>query len=205
MYVPSSFAVNDSVRLREFIASNGFATLVTYDGNVPFASHLPILLRRDDHGFGTLVAHMARANPQWRHFADGREALVIFQGPHAYVSPMWYESQPAVPTWNFTAVHVYGTPRIVSERTQVLAILDQLVTFYESPRTNPWSGELPDDYRDQLVAGIVAFEIPVRHVEGKFKLGQNRSQADQDGVAAALAQSDRESDRHVAAMMRRAT
>ena len=105
MYSPGHFQINDPETLTAFMREHSFATIVTHDGAVPHATHMPVLLDPDRGPQGTLVSHMARANPQWKHFADGREVLVIFTGPHAYVSPAWYATTPAVPTWNYTAVH----------------------------------------------------------------------------------------------------
>jgi transcriptional regulator len=203
MYVPASSRVDDFATLAAFIRQHPFATLVTSDSGVPFASHLPILLRQDSSGDAMLVSHMARANPQWQHFASGLEALAIFHGPHAYVSPAWYTVQPAVPTWNYATVHVYGKPRVITEHERVVQLLADTVTTFESPREQPWSGDIPVDYRDKLIAGIVAFEIPVRRIEGKFKLSQNRSAEDVQGVIEALSESVDADGRAIATMMGR--
>jgi transcriptional regulator len=150
---------------------------------------------------GTLIAHMARANPQWRQFATGVETLTIFQGPHAYVSPAWYATEPAVPTWNYAAVHAYGVPTIIDDRERTIELLNRTVARYEASFDPPWNGELPAEYRDGLIRAIVAFEIPVARIEGKFKLGQNRSIADQQGVFDALSQSSDALSRDLAELM----
>jgi transcriptional regulator len=124
---------------------------------------------------------MARANPQWKHFGDD-DVLTIFQGPHAYVSPRWYETGPAVPTWNYTAVHVYGVPQIITDHSRICDLLQTMVETYESSADNPWTGDIPAEFRDSLIESIVAFEIPIRHIEAKFKLSQNRPKADQRGA-----------------------
>jgi transcriptional regulator len=188
MYIPSAFRVDEPARLATFVRRHSFATLVTHDGSAPFASHLPVLFRPDAGPHGTLLAHMARANPQWRHFASGAEALVMFHGPHGYISPSWYEATPAVPTWNYAAVHAYGVPAVFSEPERVVALLRETIATYEAALERPWSGELPEEYRDKLIQGIVAFEIPVSRIEGKFKLGQNRPAADLQGVYENLTQ-----------------
>jgi len=180
------FHVEDAGKLAVFIKSHSFATLITHDGSAPFASHLPILFRPESGPHGTLVSHMARANPQWRHFASGTEALVVFHGPHSYISPSWYETSPAVPTWNYAVVHAYGVPTVFSEHERVISLLRETVAAHEASLEHPWPGDLPDDFRDKLIQGIVAFEIPVTRMEGKFKLGQNRSAADIRGVFEAL-------------------
>jgi transcriptional regulator len=131
---------------------------------------------------------MARGNPQWQHFAEGREVLAIFHGPHGYISPSWYETTPAVPTWNYAAVHAYGVPAIINDHDRVVALLEETVRAYEATLAQPWPGDLPEDFRDKLIHGIVAFEIPITRLEGKFKLSQNRPAADIDGVCRALTQ-----------------
>lgn len=201
MYIPPAFKIDDSSKLATFIGQHSFATLITHDGTAPFASHLPMLVR-SDAGSGMLVSHMARSNPQWRHFSQGSEVLAIFHGPHAYVSPSWYETEPAVPTWNYASVHVYGVPHILSEQEQVEALLDETVSKYESAFEQPWSGKLPEEFRDKLMEGIVAFEIPIQRMEGKFKLGQNRSAADLTGVHEALSESMSPGDHALARLMR---
>lgn len=200
MYCPSTFAVTDPSVLHAFIRRHSFATLVTHDGHVPQATHLPVLLRENSPSQVTLVTHVARANPQWKHLENGREVLVMFAGPHAYVSPAWYATEPAVPTWNYTAVHVYGVPRLVSDPAELSAMLDELIEFYESRRPNRWHGNLPVDYRQKMMKAIVGIEIAIRRIEGKFKLSQNRPD-DVRGVIAALSGSENPTDRETARMM----
>jgi transcriptional regulator len=201
MYIPSHFRVDDPARLAEFIQRHSFATLVTFDGGAPFASHLPMLLHRDAGPHGTLISHMARANPQWQQFASGGEALAIFHGPHTYISPTWYVTGPAVPTWNYASVHAYGVPKIIEEHDRIVEILRELVVTYESAFERPWPGDLPEEYRDKMIRGIVAFEIPVTRIEGKFKLNQNRPAEDVEGVIDHLSRSDDADDRAVARLM----
>src|SRR5579883_1304747 len=114
-----------------------FATLVTVQDGAPFATHVPVLLDADAGEQGALRAHLARANPQWRALAEGQEALVLFQGPHAYVSPAWYETHPSVPTWNYAVVHAYGKPRLLDD-AELFALLRASVAEYESGRETPW-------------------------------------------------------------------
>jgi len=201
MYNPAAFQVSDPTKLAEFILSHSFATLITHDGTAPFASHLPVLFRPGAGSHGTLVSHMARANPQWQHFASGGEVLAIFHGPHSYISPTWYQTGPAVPTWNYAAVHAYGTPTIFSEHERVAALLRETVSFYEASFEHPWSGDLPEEFRDKLMQAIVAFEIPITRIEGKFKLGQNRSAADQQGVFDTLSRSGNAESEALARLM----
>lgn len=201
MYIPPAFRIEDKVRLTTFLREYSFATFVTNDGATPVASHLPMLFRPDLGEHGTLIAHLARANPQWHHFAEGREALAIFHGPHGYISPTWYETAPAVPTWNYAVVHAYGVPRIFEDHERIAALLRETISLYESPLPQPWSGDLPADYLDKMIRGIVAFEIPITRLDGKFKLGQNRSPADVQGVFQALSQSSSPDDQALARFM----
>ena len=186
MYVPKKFAEDDPAACHDFIEANDFALLVAPVDGRPFASHLPFLLDRDQGPCGTLHAHMARANPQWRAFDDS-EVLVVFSGPHVYVSPAWYAATPNVPTWNYVAVHAYGRPRLVDDPGAVRAHLARLVEVQEHGRAKPWRLDgLADDYVAAMIGGIVAFEIPLDRLEGKWKLNQNRTAADRVGVIAAL-------------------
>jgi transcriptional regulator len=189
MYIPASFRIDEPTKLAAFIDQHSFATLVTSDGNAPFATHLPLRLLRNEGERGTLVGHLARGNPQWQHFASEREVLAMFQGPHSYISPSWYTVFEAVPTWNYAAVHVYGIPRVIDDRNRIDAVLNDLISVYESGFENPWSPQLSEDYRDKMVKAIVAFEIPIIRMEGKFKLGQNRSSQDMSAVYKALSDS----------------
>ena len=197
MYTPAHFQVHDLGTLHAFIQRHSFATLVSQEGGVPQATHLPFLLNPTQN---TLISHMARANPQWRHFTSA-EVLVIFTGPHAYISPAWYATQPAVPTWNYTAVHAYGIPRIITQHDRFAQMLHDLVELYESGRPNRWNGQLPPEFRDGLMKGIVGLEIQITRLEGKFKLGQNRPQ-DAPGVIAMLEKSTDQTDRETAQMMK---
>lgn len=202
MYTPKHFSVDDVAALHAFMRDNSFAILATAAGGALTASHLPFHLDAGAGPFGLLQAHMARANPQWRQFADGAEALVLFQGAHTYISPSWYQARKAVPTWNYVAVHAYGRPRVIEDHDETLAVIRRLVAQYESPATGPWSiDSLPVEYVDAQLKGIVAFDIPVERLEGKYKLSQNRPAADREGVIAALKQAGGESALGVARLM----
>jgi transcriptional regulator len=186
MYVPASFRVSDEKTLHAFIETYDFGTVITATSAGIVASHIPIVLRHGGDKL-VLVGHVARANDQWRHLDGGAEALVIFQGPHAYISPSWYATAPAVPTWNYAAVHVYGKPRANEDPVFTASALEALVARYESTRTRPWRTEdLPGEFYAKLATGIVAFEMPIERIEGKFKLGQNRPEEDRVGMLAGL-------------------
>ena len=199
MYTPAHFQIEARDTLHGFMRQHSFATIVSHDGQIPHATHMPVLLNPTQGPHGTLLSHMARANPQWRHFT-GAEVLVIFTGPHAYISPAWYVTEPAVPTWNYTAVHAYGIPRIVTQQDRFAQMLHDLVEFYEAERPNRWHGVLSAEFRDGLMKGIVGIEIEITRLEGKFKLSQNRPQ-DTPGIIAALDASTDQTDRDTAKMM----
>ncbi len=186
MYIPKHFREDDLKTLHDLMRAYSFATLITQQEGVPFATHLPFILDTQQGPYGTLLAHMARANPQWRDFSSQREALVIFQGPHAYVSPSWYEVELSVPTWNYAAVHAYGIPRLVEDQAEVYELLKILIETHESQFENPWLFQLPDDYLQKMMRGIVAFEIEITRLEGKFKLSQNRTESERENVIASL-------------------
>jgi transcriptional regulator len=198
MYIPKSFAVADAETLYQFMRAHNFATLVThYDGHLT-ASSIPFMV---DSERGVLRAHLARANDQWKSF-DGSETLVIFQGAHAYISPTWYGEHPSVPTWNYTAVHVYGAPTIIDDETTIHEMLLELVANHETGREPEWQMALPEDYMQKMVKSIVVFEIPIKRVEGKFKMSQNRSAADQTSVIAHLSASPDSLEQETADIMR---
>jgi transcriptional regulator len=188
VYLPRAFDASDPASCHALIRQESFGLLVTTDDDgVPFATHLPFLLHADAGPLGTLAAHVARPNPQWRHLQAGGPALAVFSGSHAYVSPAWYSAHPSVPTWNYLAVHAYGRARLVEEPAAVKALLAELVGTYEGGRAEPWRMEsLPADYLDRMIGGIVAFEIPVERLEGKAKLSQNRDATDRAGTIAGL-------------------
>src|SRR5579871_1363165 len=202
MYIPAHFREDDPELLHRLIREYSFGTLVTCQNQLPFASHVPFLLDAERGMHGTLRAHLARANPQWQSFEDGKEVLVIFQGPHTYISPSWYTTHPSVPTWNYAVVHAYGVPRLLDD-AGLYTLLQEIVLAYEAPRTEPWPFEsLTEEYVRQMMRAIVGFEIEITRLEGKFKLSQNRSEADRESVIAALEQSGAPHDAEVAAWMR---
>ncbi len=186
MYTPSPFGVSDQGVLDSFIRRYAFATLVTSSSGAPIVSHIPMMLRRNG-GNASLIGHVARANDHWRALDGNQSSVAIFHGPHAYVSPTWYATSPAVPTWNYAVVHVCGKPKISTDPGFSRAALANLVTEYESWRDRPWRvTDLAPDYFEKLAGAIVAFEMPIEKIEGKFKLGQNRSREDRLGMLAGL-------------------
>ena len=190
MYLPEHFAENRTDVLHGVIRDYSFGTLVSVAAGVPVATHLPFVLDAARGPLGTLWGHVARANPHWRAFDGQAQALALFQGPHAYVSPTWYTTGPAVPTWNYVAVHAYGVPRLLEDSAEVRAGLDRLVAQHE-PVDGGYRPDWSLEFNTTLARGIVAFELAITRLEGKFKLSQNRSEADQTAVAATLAASGR--------------
>jgi transcriptional regulator len=201
MYIPAHFAVTEAEKLASVIQRNSFALLVTQHEGAPFATHLPLLFSPDGKGGGTLEGHVARANPQWQDLARGEEALAVFTGPHAYVSPSWYSQHPSVPTWNYVAVHAYGVATLHEDAAWLGKLVRRLVAVYEAGQTSPWQPELPPDYERNMLRGIVGFELAITRLEGKFKLSQNRTEADRQGVHFALSSSQRDEDQRLAQSM----
>jgi transcriptional regulator len=194
MYTPKDFAEKEAHTLQDLMREHSFATAVTQQNGALFASHLPLMLDSSLGTHGGLLGHMARANPQWQSFAEGVEILLIFNGAHAYISPAWYEPNPmSVPTWNYMAVHAYGTARILSE-SELENALRQLTDEHEKLLPQPWKLEMTQTMRERLLGAIVGFEITLNRVEGKFKLSQNRSEQDQRNVMEKLAQSEHGKD-----------
>ena len=199
IHIPKHFAEHNLPRLQALVRAHNFATLVSaHEGKIQ-VSHLPFLM--DEKG-KMLRAHMARANPQWRSFSSEREVVVIFHGPHHYVSPAWYASHPSVPTWNYAVVHAHGRPTLIDDRERLAALVRELVTHHESSSPKPWKMDLPADYQDKMLSGIVGFEIEIIRLEGKFKLSQNRPGEDRPLVIEELERLGNDDALGVAALMR---
>jgi transcriptional regulator len=200
MYVPKHFSVDDAAWQARHMAEHSFATVVSSDGDgVPFASHLPLTFRAGQGERGTLRGHMAKPNEQWRHFESGREVLCIFHGPHAYASPSWYANQPAVPTWLYTAVHVYGRPVLLDE-DKTRSLVWELAAIHDGG--DPRAMALSMQQEAAMIAAIVGFDIEISRIEGKAKLSQNKKRADRDGTIAALEEQGGENSLALAAAMR---
>ena len=188
MYIPSRYRELDPDIVEQFLRDNDFATLVSFDGQQPVATHLLVDFEHRADDSLVLNGHMARANKHWRNFEDGREVLAIFTGPHTYISPRWY-NHTNVPTWNYMAVHVYGRPRVISERAELFALLKRLVDKHEGGAggDRPYRLEdLPADFADTQMKAIVGFQIEITRMEASFKLSQNRDHASYDNVVTEL-------------------
>ena len=192
MYTPESFKVDDLQTMYADMERWNFATLITPEvtGELQ-VTHLPLLLKRDAGGLGVLAGHMAKANAHWKAFGAGRESLAVFHGPHAYISPRWYGTDAAVPTWNYVVVHAFGTPRLVQGSEDMTAHLRRLIHHHEGTGPQSWRPErLPHETFAALVKAIVCFEMPILRIEGKAKLGQNRSPRDIAGLVQGLRATD---------------
>ena len=208
MYCPAAFRQDDLPSLHAQIQSSGLAIVTSTGAQGLQASHLPLLLEPGEGEFGTLYGHFARANPHWRDLADGAEALVVFSGSEAYVHPGWYpakaEHGKVVPTWNYIAVHARGPVELIEEPERLLQIVSRLSERHEAGRPQPWAvSEAPAEYLDAMLRAIVGFALPIRQLEGKWKLGQNRPAADQRGVHDGLAASPEPGARALAGRMQR--
>ncbi len=187
MYRPDHYREDDTATLHALMRVHSFATLVTAGPSGLEATHLPLLFHGDAGPHGTLRGHVARANGQWRHFGSGAEALVMFQGPHAYVSPQWWAGGPSVPAWDYTAVHAYGYPRIIEDCGDARGVLEELSAVYEAQFPQPWRmTDEPPAYIENLLRHIVAFDMPIHRLEGKVKLNQKQTPADRAGMIAGL-------------------
>jgi transcriptional regulator len=210
MYIPPANAETDRDTLFAFIEATSLGALVTTAAHGELAAtHLPWVLHRDRGTHGVLHGHIARANSE--HEVNGAAptataALILFTGPDAYISPSWYaakaEHGKVVPTWNYVAVHVYGQARFTSDRDFLRQHLQALVTKHEAAQAKPWKvSDAPSDYIERQINAIVGVEVVIERIEGKWKMSQNRSTADIDGVIAALGQSSTPKDRAVAEIM----
>jgi transcriptional regulator len=211
MYTPPAYAEQDEVLLRARMREWSFATLVTHGDNGLNATHLPFLVDEEGPdgtahihaGHGLLTTHLARGNPQFHDLKAGAPALVIFQGPHAFISPSWYENRMTFPTWNYTAIHVQGTPEVVEDADAIRAVLERTVATYDTPLGGDWSFPgVPADYTALRLKAIAAVRIPIARIEGKMKLNQDKPVADRLGVIAALERQGDAQSLAVAALIR---
>ncbi len=200
MYLPKYYEVNDRTKLFDFMKSNSFAILFSHTGEEPMASHLPFIIDETGEEKGLILGHMAKANRQWR-YADGQQVMVVFHGPHTYVSPTWYQEEDAVPTWNYTAVHATGTFKATEEPAVMEDMVARLTAQHEASQPQPWQMDFSTDYASQMMKRVVAFQIGITSIQGKWKLNQNQSDARRERVASKLGSSEHEGDLQVAKLM----
>lgn len=184
MYTPAHFNVTDENRLFDFIESYSFGIIISLKAGIPVATHMPFLL---DRAKKQLNGHFAKANNQWEKI-EGQEVLLIFQGPHHYISPSWYETNLSVPTWNYIVVHVYGKVELMTESEDLLKTLNELTIRYEEPERGYRIDSSNRDFINGLMKGIVGFRINITKIEGKWKLSQNHSVERQERVIHELEQ-----------------
>jgi transcriptional regulator len=207
VYLPPLFTETRTEVLVAHIERHDFGLLVSHGPDGPngglIASHIPFLIERRD-GRLYLQGHLARANPQAEDLEEASAALAIFQGPHAYISPSWYQPGPSVPTWNYTAVHAYGAVRTIADHAWLHDLVRRLTDRHEAREPTPlWQMQgLPERYMETMLDGIVGFEIAVERLDGKFKLSQNRPAADRPRIIAALEHRDDAESRAVGQLMR---
>lgn len=198
MYIPKHFQINDKDIIYDFIERYSFATLFSQHNGEPYATHLPLLLNKDE---GALYGHFARPNRQWKD-AESQQVLVVFQGPHCYISPSWYETTKAVPTWNYVAIHLYGKLEIVEDDKVIVDSLHDLINKYESPDSSYNLNEIEPSFIEGLSKGIVAFKINITKIEAKAKLSQNHSVERQELIIEQLEQTAHQDHIEIATLMR---
>lgn len=196
MYIPPKFKVDDPAVIRSFIGKHPVGLLLSIDGEQIHDTHTPFVLSANNQ----LLGHIARANPQWKGWSEGRRVKVIFTGPHAYISPQYYVSEFAVPTWNYTAVSISGRVTILEQEDEVLGFLDRLTAANEKP-DKPWMLDRTDERYLKLLSGIVVFSVSMESVEASFKMNQNKSEEDQRKVIDSLSATGCPYDQEVAEIM----
>jgi transcriptional regulator len=205
MYVPPAFQENDTAALHAAIRATKLATLITATAEGLIGTPLPMIFDAAEGPCGTLYGHVARANPQWKH-ASISDAMAVFMGPDAYVTPSWYatkrETGKVVPTWNYVAVHAYGPVEFFGDADRLLDVVTRLTKLHESARPDPWAvTDAPKEFIQSQLRGILGLRMPITHIDGKRKMSQNRSAEDRAGVANGLAASDDGVDQAVASLI----
>jgi transcriptional regulator len=205
VYLPPAFREDRIDLLHDMMRGAGLATLITLTSDGLIASHVPLLLDPEPAPYGTLLGHLASPNPQGRGAVPGTEALAIFHGPDAYITPSWYETKrqtgKVVPTWNYVAVHAYGPISFFDDRTRLREIVTRLTDRQEQVRAQPWAvTDAPDDFIETMLRGIVGFVIPITRLEGKRKMSQNRPAHDVAGVVDGLTADGRTEVAHEVAL-----
>ena len=191
MYIPKAHEETDIAVLHQLIKAHPLGTLITMVDGELVANHIPFVLDTERGEYGTLLGHVARANPVWQSFSSTANALIIFQGADAYITPSWYPSKhahgKAVPTWNYVSVHAYGLPRVIEDREWLLQQVTQLTDAHEAKQAVPWQvSDAPADFTERLLSAIVGIEIPIAKLLGKWKTSQNRPETDKLGVIVGL-------------------
>lgn len=202
MYTGAHFKVTDPTLIEEFLRTYSFATLINVVDNTPLVTHIPLELEVDNAQKMTLTGHMAKANPQWKSFKDGGKVVVLFRGPHTYVTSRWYD-HVNVPTWNYIAVNLHGSIRLITEQEELMPMMETLMKKYESGPQALTMKSFPPDYLNKEMRGLVAFKITVNSVDANFKLSQNRHDADYLNIIHELEKRPDDDSRAVAHWMRK--
>lgn len=190
MYLPKHFASVDGQQTRKLIQDNGFATILSFPKDQPvFINHLPVIFSSVPGEEDILIGHMAKMNPQWKHFQENSQATIIINGAHTYITPTWYKSND-VPTWNYAVAHLHGQMELMQGFEDQISVLTQLTDFYEKSNAKPWIFELPEDLKNEklLISAIISFKFHIEKIDAKFKMSQNRSDVDRQGVIDGLSQ-----------------
>lgn len=199
MYIPSHFSFSEQGSVAAFMRRFNFAAIVSQVDELPFATHLPFVVEEEATQI-RLLAHFAKANPQWKNLEE-QTALVIFSEPHAYISPSLYEKEQNVPTWNYVAVHAYGTPRLILEEKPAFDLLEKQMQAFEGEYLAQWT-RLSPDYKNAMVKGIVAFEMRVEKLEAKWKLSQNKKPREQENIMSHLLEKEDSTAREIGELMK---
>ncbi|MCM3601785.1 FMN-binding negative transcriptional regulator [Robertmurraya korlensis] len=199
MYIPNHFKIDDEEVIYEFMEKYGFATLFTQHKGEPYATHLPLMLNKSEKA---IYGHFARPNEQWRD-VENQQVLVVFQGPHCYISPSWYETTRAVPTWNYVSIHLYGKMEIVEDREVIFESLNNLVNKYESPDSSYNLNVVEPSFIEGMSKGIVAFRIKITKMEAKAKLSQNHPVERQELIIKQLENTSQHDNLQVATLMKK--
>jgi len=200
MYIPPYYKEENINALYEFMCAHNFATLISSANDTIRATHLPFVTEKRGDKI-ILISHMAKANPQWKELL-GKELLVIFQGPHAYISPTHYEKKQNVPTWNYIAVHAYGTIKLIEKKEDVIELMEHTIHRFEKEFMEQWKN-LSEDYINGMLKAIVCFEIEVTKLEGKFKLSQNKTKTEQQNIISNFEKSTNSVEQELAKEMKK--
>ncbi|WP_126429105.1 FMN-binding negative transcriptional regulator [Brevibacillus marinus] len=198
MYIPQHFAIKDVTTAYKVIEEHSFATLVSVHNGVPFATHLPLMLNKEKT---YLYGHFARQNPQWKDIQN-QTVLAVFHGPHCYISPSWYETNQAVPTWNYVTVHVYGEVELIEDEHELTSTLQDLVLQYEAPDSSYRLQDVDAEYLRSMNKGVQGFKIKIEKIEGKAKLSQNQSLYRQELIIKQLEQIPFPNEQQIASLMK---
>lgn len=198
MYIPKLFEQNNKEETLAFIQAYSFAVLISIENNLPIATHLPFVVEKREDEI-VLISHISKANPQWKSFAN-KEVLVIFSEPHSYISPTLYEKKQNVPTWNYVAVHAYGNVKSVHDKEKTVAVLQKQMQTFETSYLEQFKA-LDEKYVNDLMNGIVAFEITVTRLQSKAKLSQNKTAQERATIKNHLLESDDTTKQDLGKMM----